>query len=110
MVLRPGRSGSGSAGDVLWWFRGWKKARNWSEKVAGPKWMTFIRRNRAANGGGSQFRYDPLSYAMNFDEGNNNDSLDDGDSLWRDFSSRHASLPTSCKGVNCYLYDKLQGA
>ncbi|OWM70670.1 hypothetical protein CDL15_Pgr014343 [Punica granatum] len=93
--------------DDPWWTRGWKKMREWSEKVAGPKWKTFIRRfgrNRAnsrygglGGGVGGQFRYDPLSYAMNFDDGQNN-HLDDGESLRRDFTTRYASIPSSCKG------------
>lgn len=106
--IRTAADDPAPARDDPWWTRGWKKVREWSEKVAGPKWKTFIRRlgrNRANGrhggavgaGAGSQFRYDPLSYAMNFDEGNK-DHLDDGQSLRRDFSSRYASIPVSCKG------------
>ncbi|EPS69831.1 hypothetical protein M569_04939, partial [Genlisea aurea] len=52
-----------------------KKVREWSELVAGPKWKTFIRRfNHIASGGRAKpppprFQYDPLSYALNFDDG-----------------------------------------
>ncbi|KAK4804411.1 hypothetical protein SAY86_004228 [Trapa natans] len=98
-----------------WWRRGWKKVREWSEKMAGPKWKTFVRRfgrNRGNNrlgglGAGTwsgQFRYDPLSYAMNFDEGYGDDDLDGigeetimhGRGL--SFSSRYASIPVCNKG------------
>ncbi|KAL6524414.1 hypothetical protein OROHE_016085 [Orobanche hederae] len=58
------------------WARGigaLKKIREWSEIVAGPRWKTFIRRfNRNRIGGGGRHpnvQYDPLSYAMNFDDG-----------------------------------------
>lgn len=87
-----------------WWHRGiraFKKLREWSEIVAGPKWKTFIRRfNRSRSGGGGgsggrhgKFQYDPLSYSLNFDEGpGHNGSLDDDDfSGFRNFSTRFAS-------------------
>lgn len=75
-----------------------KKVREWSELVAGPKWKTFIRRcskNRPKPG---KFQYDPLSYALNFDEGHGqNGNLEDEDRVFRDFSSRYASIPMSAK-------------
>lgn len=105
-----GAADSAKAYNEPWWRRGWKKVREWSEKVAGPKWKTFIRRFRrnwannryaglGARAGGGQFHYDPQSYAMNFDEGHGDD-LDDGDSIQRGrgFSSRYASIPASSKG------------
>lgn len=56
-----------------WWalpVRAFQKVREWSEIVAGPKWKTFIRRfnrhNRHRHQ--SKFQYDPLSYALNFDD------------------------------------------
>lgn len=84
------------------WTRDWlgkglkafKKAREWSELVAGPKWKTFIRRfnkNRGSKSGG-KYHYDPMSYALNFDEGSTLKN-DDDDRLFRDFSSRYASIP-----------------
>ncbi|TXG54631.1 hypothetical protein EZV62_019887 [Acer yangbiense] len=95
------------------WFQGWMKVREWSELVAGPKWKTFIRtfrKNRhffaggccgVGGGGGvkrSKFQYDPLSYALNFDEGpGKNSHFIDEDLAARDFSSRYASLPASAK-------------
>ncbi|KAL3629241.1 hypothetical protein CASFOL_026463 [Castilleja foliolosa] len=64
-----------------------KKVREWSELVAGPKWKTFIRRfNRRSRPG--KFRYDPLSYALNFDDGEL-----EVDRAPRDFSSRYAANP-----------------
>ncbi|XVF58104.1 hypothetical protein PTKIN_Ptkin07bG0035900 [Pterospermum kingtungense] len=84
-----------------WWIRGWKKVREWSELVAGPKWKTFIRRfnkNKASNAGGvGKFHYDPLSYSLNFDEGPGQNGHFDEDYYNRGFSSRYASLPSSAK-------------
>lgn len=91
------------------WSRGvraFMKIREWSELVAGPRWKTFIRRfNRnsrfggaaaAARVGSTRFQYDPLSYAMNFDEGHG--TSPEGDYAgYRDFSSRFAILPGSTK-------------
>lgn len=86
--------------DDPWWSRGWKKVREWSEIVAGPKWKTFIRRfnkNRAFKQTG-KFNYDEFSYSLNFDEGpGQNGHFDDDDILHRDFSSRYASVPASAK-------------
>lgn len=93
-----------------WWDRGiraFKKIREWSEIVAGPRWKTFIRRfNRNKNAGAGnrhgKFQYDPLSYALNFDEGHgvNGDFETEGDySGYRDFSSRWASVPGAGKGT-----------
>ncbi|KAL2936025.1 Glycerophosphodiester phosphodiesterase GDPDL3 [Bienertia sinuspersici] len=86
-----------------WWagpLKGLKKIREWSEIIAGPKWKTFIRRfNRAGKpgNGSAKFNYDPLSYALNFDDGpgQNGNFEEDGD--FPDFSSRFASIPISCR-------------
>lgn len=60
--------------------------------VAGPKRKTFIRRfNRNKSGLGSskssKFQYDPLSYALNFDEGPGQKGYSDqaDDYLFRNF-------------------------
>ncbi|XP_010550111.1 PREDICTED: uncharacterized protein LOC104821066 isoform X2 [Tarenaya hassleriana] len=97
--------------DERWWIRGWRKLREWSELVAGPKWKTFIRRlgrHRSCCGGGisarpdhGTYRYDPLSYSLNFDDGGAgpNGHFDDG-VPYRDFSARFTgppSLPVSTK-------------
>ncbi|XP_010442314.1 PREDICTED: uncharacterized protein LOC104725353 [Camelina sativa] len=100
-----------------WWIRGWRKMREWSELVAGPRWKTFIRRfgrNRCCGGGGGgniggggecagnhnhgKFRYDPLSYSLNFDDGKQTGHFDD-EFPYRDYSMRFAapSLPVSTK-------------
>ncbi|XP_031107302.1 uncharacterized protein LOC116011989 [Ipomoea triloba] len=72
-----------------------KKVREWSELVAGPKWKTFIRRFNKHRSKPVKFQYDPVSYALNFDEQSGN-NLDDGH-LPRDFSSRYASIPATAK-------------
>ncbi|XP_075475839.1 uncharacterized protein LOC142513477 [Primulina tabacum] len=86
------------AGNSLW-ARGLdalKRIRDWSEILAGSRWKTFIRRfNRDRNSSKHvDFRYDPLSYAMNFDEGpgQNRHFDDDGEDGYfsRNFSSRYA--------------------
>lgn len=102
---------SPAVGLVGLWTRGinsLKKLREWSEIVAGPKWKTFIRRfnrNKSGLGGGgnnksSKFQYDPLSYALNFDEGpGQSGNLEEADDyLFRNFSSRYATVPAMAKG------------
>ncbi|GMY13401.1 stress induced [Fagus crenata] len=85
--------------DDPWWARGWRKLRDWSELVAGPKWKTFIRRfnKNRFNKMSSKYQYDPLSYALNFDDGPGQNSQLDEDYLGRDFSCRFASIPASAK-------------
>lgn len=72
-----------------------KKAREWSEIVAGPKWKTFIRRfnktpSRPKSG---KFQYDPMSYALNFDDGAGQNGQFEEDTVFRNFSSRYAAIP-----------------
>ncbi|KAF5192762.1 Nhl domain protein [Thalictrum thalictroides] len=105
-----------SENEEKWWNKGWKavlKVREWSEIMAGPKWKTFIRRFNKKNGGGSsngggsllsggggkqnKFQYDPLSYSLNFDEGPGHNGQSDEDYVFRDFSSRYATIPISAK-------------
>ncbi|XP_038878924.1 uncharacterized protein LOC120071012 [Benincasa hispida] len=102
-----------------WWARGVRvllKLREWSEIVAGPRWKTFIRRfnrNRSGGGGGGvragKFQYDPLSYAMNFDEGSRqigelDDDIDDFNG-YRNFSARYASIPAPLKTGGTIIKD-----
>ncbi|KAL9289950.1 unnamed protein product [Arabidopsis thaliana] len=113
--------------DERWWIRGWRRMREWSELVAGPRWKTYIRRfgrsNCCGGGGGrgggrvgnssggcgggampnrssdqGKFRYDQLSYSLNFDDGNQTGHFDD-EFPYRDYSMRFAapSLPVSTK-------------
>lgn len=96
------------------WTRGisaLKKIREWSEIVAGPRWKTFIRRfsrtgRRRNNNNNNNFccnyQYDPLSYALNFDEGaGQNVNFGDGEEDYyglRNFSVRYATVnPASAK-------------
>ncbi|GMQ10245.1 hypothetical protein CsSME_00053322 [Camellia sinensis var. sinensis] len=98
-----GSNRSAAVGVHWWWDRGinaLKKLREWSEIAAGPRWKTFIRRfNRSKSGGGGarqgKFQYDPLSYALNFDDGQVQNG--DSDETFRSFSSRYASIPISVK-------------
>ncbi|KAI3737301.1 hypothetical protein L2E82_27298 [Cichorium intybus] len=84
------------------WSRGidaLKKIREWSEIVAGPRWKTFIRRfnrNKSFGRQSPKFHYDPLGYALNFDEGplDNGDSDMENEYMVRNFSSRYASRTT----------------
>ncbi|WVZ81847.1 hypothetical protein U9M48_029179 [Paspalum notatum var. saurae] len=101
----------GEAGRRRWWRRGvdaLMKVREWSELVAGPRWKTFIRRFRrsssrhAAGCGGGKLNYDPLSYALNFDDGHGGgggpNSPEGGDYAgFRDFSARFVAQPGSAK-------------
>ncbi|KAJ0965428.1 hypothetical protein J5N97_026566 [Dioscorea zingiberensis] len=79
-----------------WWAKPFLKVREWSELVAGPRWKTFIRRFRRSSKLGrmaSSFQYDPLSYALNFDDGagHHDDDGQEEDAGFRDFSSRFAA-------------------
>ncbi|CAI8597681.1 unnamed protein product [Vicia faba] len=90
--------------DLSWWERlrntslshGFMKIREWSEIVAGPRWKTFIRRfNRSKPGSGGyrqtgKYQYDPLSYALNFDDG---DLEDESPDEFPKFSDRYATAP-----------------
>jgi len=79
------------------------KVREWSELVAGPRWKTFIRRfnHQSQRSRVQRFNYDPLSYALNFDDGIHEDDDDDPDrsnanlppALHRGFSARFAAVP-----------------
>ena len=87
-----------------WWSRGLnalKQIREWTEIHAGPRWKTFIRQFGKSRGGGGgrhgKFNYDPLSYAMNFDEGPRQYGHLDEDHGYPDFSYRYASSPPSVK-------------
>lgn len=96
------RIGGAAEREDGWWSRGvnsLKKIREWTEIHAGPKWKTFIRqfgRNRSGRHG--KFNYDPLSYALNFDEGSRWCGHPDDERGYVDFSSRYASLlPSAAK-------------
>ncbi|CAL9045849.1 unnamed protein product [Musa banksii] len=105
--IHAGGGGGGAGDDRRWWRRvvgAVMKVREWSELVAGPRWKTFIRRfnrNRHSGGGGgswrmgsAKFQYDPLSYALNFDEGHGGSP--EGDYAgYRDFSARFVAPPAS---------------
>ncbi|GAB4845635.1 hypothetical protein Ancab_039036 [Ancistrocladus abbreviatus] len=83
-----------------WWarpLRAFKKLREWSEIIAGPKWKTFIRRfNRNRSAKHVKFQYDPLSYALNFDEGARQNADPDEDcSFYPNFTSRYVAVPVS---------------
>ncbi|KAK4346319.1 hypothetical protein RND71_032658 [Anisodus tanguticus] len=83
-----------------WWDKGINavmKVREWSELVAGPKWKTFIRRFNKNRSKTNKFNYDPLSYSLNFDDGPGVNDQSEDDRLFRDFSSRFASIPISAK-------------
>ncbi|WZY79647.1 hypothetical protein YC2023_026031 [Brassica napus] len=80
-----------------WWKRAALKVREWSEIAAGPRWKTFIRRfNRDPRRGrdwdaGEKFQYDPLSYALNFDDDDEDEYVGLGG--FRSFSTRYAAVP-----------------
>ncbi|CAL5327232.1 hypothetical protein CsSME_00006906 [Camellia sinensis var. sinensis] len=76
------------------------KVREWSEIVAGPRWKTFIRRFNRNKSGGSKhanFQYDPLSYALNFDDGSAQIADLEDEHGFPNFSSRYAAIPMTAK-------------
>ena len=95
-------------GEDHWWtggVRSLKKLREWSEIVAGPRWKTFIRRfnrNRPAAVKLGKFQYDPISYALNFDEGINGDvdfEEEECNGGFKNFSERFAAVPAPVKSA-----------
>ncbi|KVH88699.1 uncharacterized protein LOC112501801 [Cynara cardunculus var. scolymus] len=80
------------SGDLIaqdtWFMKRAKSLKEFSEVVAGPKWKNFIRRfskrPKTRSNANTPFQYDPQSYALNF-----NDHEDD-DLLPRSFSTRYA--------------------
>ncbi|KAG6482344.1 hypothetical protein ZIOFF_058975 [Zingiber officinale] len=89
-----------------WWNRVISKIRDFSDKVVAPRWKTLVRSfsrkndNNEHHSGGddgwktrsmARFQYDPMSYALNFDEGPEDEDAQFGH---RDFSARFAA-PTS---------------
>lgn len=90
--------------DEPWWSRGWRKIREWSKKAVRPRWSGLLirrfRQNRRGTGGmfgnRGQFRYDALSYKMNFDEGYDGHFDEERGSETRpDFGWRFASVTES---------------
>lgn len=102
---QPATGGPGAR----WWSRGARaliKVREWSELAAGPRWKTFIRRFNRSRSGSSRhvavgkYQYDPLSYALNFDEGYNGDFNDGSyNNGLRNFSTRYAAAVPPLKSV-----------
>lgn len=82
-----------------WWqgitedgYRCWspfKRFKEWSELVIGPKFKLFIRRFNKQRSR-HKFQYDPTSYLLNFDESGGN--LEDDDPPFRNFSMRYSSI------------------
>ncbi|EEF35020.1 conserved hypothetical protein [Ricinus communis] len=66
-------------------------------RVAGWNITSLFMRNDRQQRPAGGFRYDPLSYAQNFDEGCWDDYNEDG--IYRGFSSRFA-LPPSSRSIN----------
>ncbi|WVZ13361.1 hypothetical protein V8G54_010927 [Vigna mungo] len=58
-----------------WWYRRWKTVKDWKT-------------NHSKRHG--SFRYDPLSYALNFDDGT---AAEDDVHCYKGFSERFASVP-----------------
>ncbi|KAL5561437.1 hypothetical protein UlMin_031184 [Ulmus minor] len=88
----------GNCRGTTWLGKKLKKVKEFSEVVAGPKWKNLIRRiGGYCNGKNkhriSGFQYDPQSYALNFDGGNEREE----EGLLLGFSSR---LTAPCNSQN----------
>lgn len=91
------RGGDQAAEETLW-KRKLKKLKQFSEKIAGPKWKNFIRKmsgycsgNKRKKSQKNRFQYDPYSYALNFDNGDDDADKRGDESLLQGFTSRFAN-------------------
>jgi len=69
-----------------WWYRRWRTVRDWKTFVR--RFNNYYSRNHSKRHG--SFRYDPLSYALNFDDGT---AAEDDGHCYKGFSERFASVP-----------------
>ncbi|KAI5674457.1 hypothetical protein M9H77_14821 [Catharanthus roseus] len=79
-----------------WVSKKFKKLKEFSEVIAGPKWKNLIRKigkycNPKKSRTQQQHMYSPQSYALNFDDGEE----DEDDDLFLNFSSRFSAPLTS---------------
>lgn len=78
-----------------------KSLKEFSELVAGPKWKNFIRKfskKLPRKYSTTTTQYDPRSYALNFNDGVDDDEDDDG-FLLRNFSTRFAPPVPAAAGT-----------
>ncbi|KAK8469964.1 hypothetical protein PHAVU_004G018300 [Phaseolus vulgaris] len=68
-----------------WWYRRWKTVREW--KIFVRRFNNYSSNHSKRHG---SFRYDPLSYALNFDDGT---AAEDDGHCYKGFSERFASVP-----------------
>lgn len=84
------QEGGRCSGMMAWWFKKMSIAKETSEVLAGPKWKNFIRKIGGYWKGKKErnrFRYDPHSYALNFDGANGREE----ENLLLGFSARFAA-------------------
>ncbi|KAI3793954.1 hypothetical protein L1987_36577 [Smallanthus sonchifolius] len=79
--------------DIRCWSKGlspFKRIKEWSQFVVVPKLKTFIRQFNTHRSSPGEFKYDPKSYMLNFDEGVG--YLEDDDWGIRNFQTRYSSI------------------
>ncbi|XP_057509926.1 uncharacterized protein LOC130792358 [Actinidia eriantha] len=72
-------TGEGEQKETSWIKNKLQKAKEVSEVMAGPKWKNFLRRIgkwfHRKKKSHRKFQYDPYSYALNFDDGEEDDGF-----------------------------------